>query len=182
MTDWKWLEEQRKLQVDAFGVDPVAIYGSDRGVYWTEMMLAAGDEISEFGNEIAWKSWAKDRGSIHDRSAALGELVDVMFFVGNLLLTLGASDDEVWERYREKMERNRIRQRANGGYDSKKTKCPACARELDKPGAYVALRVRVGSGAGTQDDVESGVLVHRLECNSCRTQFDYETQRGESLP
>jgi hypothetical protein len=180
--DWKWLESTRQLQIEAYGKDPGELVGDERGNYWTTMMFAASDEISEFGNEIHWKPWGKNRGEIINKSAALGELVDVQHFVANLLLSIGVTEDEFWAAYREKQERNKARQQTGGGYDSKKTKCPNCKRELDKPGSYRSLRVRVGTGAGTQEDVESGILTHSLQCVSCFHQFDYELKTGEKLP
>lgn len=182
MTDWNWLEDQRKLQVEAYGIDPGALSGDERAAYWTEMMYALDDEVHEFGNEIAWKSWAKNRGEVVDREAALGELVDVAFFLGNLLLTLGATDEEFQDRYREKLVRNRARQEAAGGYDSKKSKCPGCSRELDKKGAYQTRTMRVGTGAGTQEDLDSGEMTYTLICNSCRLAFEHTVARGEKLP
>lgn len=182
MTDWNWLEDQRKLQVEAYGTDPETLSGDDRAAYWTEMMYALDDEVHEFGNEVAWKSWAKNRGEIIDRDAAIGELVDVAFFLGNLLLTLGVTDEEFQSRYKEKLVRNRARQQITEGYDSKKSKCPNCKRELDKPGAYRSKDVRIGTGAGTQEDVDSGECTYTLICNSCRAQFEYTIAGDEKLP
>ena len=87
--DWHWLEEQRKLQIGSYGTDPQSLVGTERADYWTMMMYALEDEVHEFGREILWKAWAKNRGHIKNRNAALGELVDVAFFLGNLILTLG---------------------------------------------------------------------------------------------
>lgn len=181
-SSWRWLDSTRELQVEAYGRDPGALDGSDRGEYWTSMMFALTDEVSEFGKEVHWKPWSKNRGEIIDRSAALGELVDVQHFVANLLLSIGATEEEFWEAYREKQSRNRARQKTAGGYDSKKSKCPNCGRELDKKGAYLIRDVRIGSGAGTQEDVDSGNKTYTMICNSCRHRFDYTTIGSEQLP
>lgn len=180
--DWKWLESTRDLQRVAYGKDPGSLEGNERGEYWTSMMFALNDEVSEFGKEVHWKPWSKNRGDIIDRSAAIGELVDAQHFIANLLLSIGATEDEFWEAYREKQARNRARQATAGGYDSKKSKCPNCGRELDKQGAYRTRNVIIGSGAGTQEDMDSGEMTFSLICNSCQYHFDYKTVAGEDLP
>lgn len=184
MTDgsWKWLESTLELQRAAYGKDPGSLRGNERGEYWTSMMFALNDEVSEFGAEVAWKPWANNRGEIVNRSAALGELVDAQHFIANLLLSIGATEEEFWEAYREKQARNKARQEAAGGYNSKKSKCPSCGRELDKPGAYRSKDVRIGTGAGTQEDVDSGECTYTLVCNSCRAQFEYTIAGDEKLP
>lgn len=140
-----WLDDQRRYQADTFGVDyPLMWTEPDAEVqteYVKEMTLAAFAELGEALNEMPWKSWAKlDRREAwrksHDK--VVGELVDVLFFVGNVLAAVGCTDIELATRYNEKMGVNR--QRQADGYDGVSTKCPNCNRALDEPGtvAYAA--------------------------------------------
>lgn len=181
---WSWFESSRELQAGAYGKDPGALVGDERADYWTTMMFALVDEVSEFGREVKWKAWANGRGEVIDRDAAVGELVDAAHFLVNLALSVGATEGEFWERYREKQARNLARQKKANGYDGRREKCPACGRELDKHGAYRQLSVSVGSGAGTHEDVASGVQTYSLQCSGCLNVFDYAVAAaaGEKLP
>lgn len=109
---------------------------------------ALEDELHEAFQEVMWKPWLTvDRGGIIDREAFIAEIVDVMHFLGNLLLCVAPvnrevwADDlvaeavntdklasELWAAYQSKVEKNLQRQRE--GYDGKSDKCPDCQREL----------------------------------------------------
>lgn len=132
-SDWRWLESTRRLQEDYFGrdfsnQDPDEV--ADAIVMNHTALIV---ELSEFMQEVGWKDWATPRGWIN-RYAAVGELVDAAHFLANLLVRLGVDDDEWEQRYREKQEINRRRQRE--GYDGRSNKCPDCGRAYDDPGVW----------------------------------------------
>jgi dUTPase len=136
--EWRWLESTRYLQETSFGVDYSKLHGDVLADYLTENAFALADELHEMMAETTWKSWAKNRGIIN-REAFANEAVDLLHFAANLLNVAGITDDELWQLYRAKQERNAARQAHTGGYDSRASKCPNCRRELDKPKAMVRM-------------------------------------------
>jgi RNase P subunit RPR2 len=136
---WRWLKSTRQLQQSSFGVDYIMLTGDKLSEYLVHNGFALVAELIEAFQEVQWKNWANNRGSLN-RDAMAGELIDTAHFLANIAVAIGM-DDEEWERlYREKQERNRVRQSLKTGYDAKSTKCPGCRRELDKPGAMVLVR------------------------------------------
>lgn len=138
--NFHWLAAQRALQDDAFGRTFPIDDPDDLADYVTEMHTALIVELAEFMNEVGWKTWAAPRGWVN-RDAAVGELVDVAHFLGNLLLALGVDDDEFAARYRTKQEVNRRRQKT--GYDGVSGKCPGCRRAYDDVGVTCIPNGRV---------------------------------------
>jgi dUTPase len=127
VSDWKWLEETRRLQISAYGKDPSELTEDELAdfVIWNHTALV--DELSEFLQEVNWKPWSKIRGH-KNRSAAIGELVDAAHFLANLAVAMGCTDEEWEERYKSKMALNAKRQA--DGYDNT-NKCRECGRALD---------------------------------------------------
>lgn len=166
--DWGWLDSTRHLQRTAYGLDYSTLHDDSLADYITWNALALVDEVHEFLQEVQWKTWAKNRGRIHDRDAAVGELVDAGHFLANLAAALGVSDSEWEAKYREKQTRNAARQAAAGGYDSRAEKCPSCRRELDKPGATYR---RSGRGVGAESTVH---------CKACDTRVGIVTATRET--
>lgn len=125
-----WLDSTRELQVMSFGTDPAALEGEDLVQYirWNE--LAAIDELMEALHEVKWKPWTVGERGFKDRNAFVNELVDVLHFVGNMLVAAKCSDDELSARYALKQATNRQRM-ASGTYDGVKEKCPNCGRAYD---------------------------------------------------
>lgn len=123
-------ERQLKLQKDSFGVDPDDLSNEERIEFIKNMVLAATDELHEALNEVGWKPWASSRHI--NRDAYVGELIDVMHFLVNLFLAVGATADEVEYRYQEKADKNARRQL--DGYDGVTGKCPECRRAYDDIG------------------------------------------------
>jgi len=134
----QWLELTLTLQREAFSQDPRQI-GQDeelRAEYVLWNAFAACDEIHEAMQEVGWKPWATSRHMNND--AFLGEIVDALHFVGNMILAAAERRDEspyslatkVWAIYQTKADVNLQRQLE--GYDGVKTKCPNCHRELVK--------------------------------------------------
>lgn len=153
-----WLELQLKLQQEVF-VDPRHIEDEEmRSEFLLWNAFAATDEIHEAMQEVGWKPWATSR---HLNNAAfIGEIVDALHFIGNMILTAAESRDEtpeslaskVWSEYQNKVQKNI--QRQLWGYDGVSDKCPKCHRELvrryDVIGTYIGCleHGRVGNGPG----------------------------------
>jgi hypothetical protein len=136
-----WLIAQYKPETQSFGNIPPRIGeagGPERADFFRWNCYAATDELHEAGQEIAWKPWAS---SDHfNRQAYLKELVDALFFVGNLVLLAGEDGDhisyieqladELWDLYQQKVEVN-VARMESGTYDGVTSKCPICHREMD---------------------------------------------------
>ena len=120
-------EKQLALQIGSFGGDPANLSDVEKIDYIKSMTLAATDELHEALGEVGWKPWATSRHI--NRTAYLGELIDVLHFWVNLCLVVGATPEEIAERYAEKAKRNAKRQA--DGYDGVTGKCEACKRALD---------------------------------------------------
>jgi hypothetical protein len=131
----EWLDLQWRLQVGSFGIDPQKLDPEDRAVYVTWNSYALEDELHEATQEVGWKPWATSRHQ--NRDEFLKEIVDLMHFLGNLILTASAPGQppmelgaELWELYQQKSAVNVQRQLQ--GYDGVSGKCPVCDRELVK--------------------------------------------------
>jgi hypothetical protein len=132
----QWLELQLELQVLAFNSDPRELCESPnlRAEFMIWNAFAAEDELHEAMQEIGWKPWASSRHL--DDEAFLGEIVDALHFIGNMVLACAINRFEtpevlskmLWMKYQEKVKVNIDRQRE--GYDGVKDKCPSCKREL----------------------------------------------------
>jgi hypothetical protein len=136
----EWLMAQYELEVNSFGNDPPALDVETRKDFFRWNAFALEDELHEAAQEIAWKPWAT---TTHlNRQQFLQELVDVMFFLGNIVLlaahttdgtTCGDTDieglaEELWSMYQAKVQVNADRMKQ--GYDGVTGKCPNCHREL----------------------------------------------------
>lgn len=126
----EWLTTQGVYQRQTFGHNFAKMPTNEILTYVDEMLKAAAIEIlSEAYNEFSWKSWAKNQ--FLNRDALVGEVIDAEFFLANVLVALGVSDEEHTTKYRRKMEINTARQER--GYDTSAAgeKCPSCKRGLD---------------------------------------------------
>lgn len=107
------IELQRKLQLEAFDVDPATLDGEELADFVRWNVLAAVDELCEALHEVkGWKPWSKlepDRLAVQ-QSDLLAELVDVQHFINNLVLVAGADDETFAEAYERKSEINLERQ------------------------------------------------------------------------
>lgn len=117
LTFTEWLDTTLRLQREGFGQNPPMKIGKERAEYIRWNALAIVDELSEFLAEVKWKPWAKDEGLIISRYAAISEIVDIMHFVANLLVTLGVSGEELSKMYLDKVAENERRQKGMG-YDA----------------------------------------------------------------
>lgn len=121
-----WLKDTLELQRDYFGNDLPNFTGKDREVEAVVQSYSATEELHEATAEISWKPWAKSE--YFNRDAYIGELVDALHFIANMLCLANCTDDELNDAYMEKMERNRARQRK--GYTGLE-KCWSCTRAVD---------------------------------------------------
>lgn len=133
MSDWTfsdWMEKTEALQRDSFQVIPYTLTGKARAEFIRWNVLAAIDELTEALNETKWKPWAMRQGRIDDRQKVIDELVDVLHFVGNLFLTVGATGEEITASYEAKQSINAQRQSVDGGFNSDH-KCRFCGKGLE---------------------------------------------------
>lgn len=137
-----WLQAQYRLEVGYFHNDPAALTPEERKDFVRWNAYALEDELHEATQEVAWKPWAS---TLHfNREKYMKELVDVMFFLGNLICVAAKQEDmgpgvmhtfiveladEMWAMYQDKVQENK--RRMTEGYDGKLEKCPQCDRELD---------------------------------------------------
>jgi len=166
---WDWLQRQEAYQQETFGVDfEVFAAAPEKLTAYTTMNLnAAFLELAEAQAETPWKPWAtvdKEEVWVRNRDKFVGELVDVLFFLGNSLIAVGCTDEELATRYAEKMQVNVDRQL--GGYDGFSTKCPACQRAIDD--------------CDPEDTVETDERVYCSEECAIR-DFDQQLLGGESV-
>lgn len=127
----EWLLSTRVLQRQSFGRDPATLEGADLAEYVRWNQLAAVDELMEALHEVDWKPWTVTNDGFRNRDAFVGELVDVMHFVANLLVAANCSDAELSEKYQAKQQKNRERM-ASKSYDGR-NKCMLCHRAFDDP-------------------------------------------------
>jgi dimeric dUTPase (all-alpha-NTP-PPase superfamily) len=67
--------------------------------------------------EFSWKPWAHDEPYVN-RERIIEELVDVVHFIGNMLVNIDCSDAEWEDKYQRKQRTNRRRQVV--GYSARK--------------------------------------------------------------
>lgn len=118
----------------SYGVDDFETLSLLEGMpnqFLKDMQQATADELFEFLKEFSWKPWASER--YLNRDAAIGELVDALHFIALCLASLRCDDVELSQKYRAKMERNRLRQIS--GYTGL-NKCDGCGRDWDDIKAY----------------------------------------------
>ena len=143
---WRWLKSTVNLQLYGFE-EPLPKTGSDLADYITVNATALTAELGEALKEVGWKPWSQPRGWLN-RSAFLGECVDMGHFLANMLAAAGISDDEWEAAYQRKQQVNLERQAR--GYDTRKEKCPACGRAYDDNG--VRCRPAQTNEAGVYPD------------------------------
>jgi hypothetical protein len=143
-----WIDSTEELQIKSFGQVPHMLKGDELKAWNSMNVLAATDELHELLNEIPWKPWATNLQV--NREAAIGELVDALHFIGNLLSTLSCTGPELTAAYKAKQLRNAARM-ADGytGLD----KCPGCHRDKAEVGSHFV-------DAGNFND-------NRIACDGC---------------
>ena len=120
MSNWRWLASTKELQEDTYGYhypsirqDPALL---SEHLDWNQ--TAAVQELAELREEFSWKPWATDEPFVNiDR--VVKEAVDVLHFVGNILVACGINDEMLADYYQEKQAINRAR-RESGTYSARK--------------------------------------------------------------
>jgi hypothetical protein len=138
MSDWvffaDWLKATKKIQTTGYGHDLPMLTdgpgpGDVRAEYFKDNAWATVCELVEMAGEVGWKSWGTDRTL--DRERFIGEGVDALHFVGNLLAMVDCTDEELNEAYEKKYFKNWQRLKS-GTYDGRvEGKCRGCGRALD---------------------------------------------------
>lgn len=131
MTDrWRWLESTKKLQEQVYLYNmqwlmEAHVRSSGNGHassaltrYLDWNATAAVQELAEAREEFSWKPWARDPAFIN-RDRIRDEIIDVMHFLGNMLVAIDVTDEELEEAYRRKQEINRARAES-GNYSARK--------------------------------------------------------------
>lgn len=113
----------------ARGYDFARMTTAERVDYVRWNAQAAGAELYEALAETSWKPWAAGEAWL-DRDRYLGELTDVLCFLLNMYLAVGATVAEVDERHAAKSVVNH--RRLAEGYTGR-DKCPGCGRAPDEP-------------------------------------------------
>lgn len=124
---------QREYQL-ALGHDFEKMTMRRRIAYILEMSYALTDEVHESTKEVGWKSWAKSKHI--NEEAYRSELIDVFFFLINLMLAAGMNPLSIWRGYKAKLKKNYERIRTK--YDGVSTKCPVCKRDYNDAGVECA--------------------------------------------
>ena len=78
--------------------------------------LGAYTELAEMLGEIQWKPWSNRIGEVINRELYIEEAVDVLHFLGNMLIALGVTDRELAAASVRKFATNRARHAS--GYDA----------------------------------------------------------------
>lgn len=95
--------------MEAFGVDPVD-EGRDYLIY---NLLALFTEVGELVQELpGWKPWTDKPSWDFDHAALTEEIVDVLHFLGNIILWADITPDDLELVYKRKLAENRRRQDA----------------------------------------------------------------------
>lgn len=122
---WRWLSSTYELQTETYGYDLKGLrqaeLDGDAGLlasYINWNQTAAVQELAELREEFSWKPWAVDEQFVN-KQRIIEESVDVLHFIGNIMVGLGVTDDEFWAHYRSKQRKNIVRQ-ASGTYSAKK--------------------------------------------------------------
>ena len=117
------LSLQRILQTYSFGTDPCNLEtDADRSEFAFKSIVMLQDEAHEALGEVSWKWWASEK--FFNEEEFKGEVIDMIHFVLNLALVSGMDSEEIYNRYREKNMKNRVRQEV--GYGGVTDKCQIC--------------------------------------------------------
>jgi hypothetical protein len=122
--EWQWLASTKTLQEQTYGYywqgwdleAPKAKAMQAKYIQWN--VFAAYQELAEMAVEFSWKPWATDSPYVN-RDRIRDEAIDVLHFLGNILVCLGVTDAELAEHYQLKQNKNR-RRAASGTYSAHK--------------------------------------------------------------
>lgn len=147
-----WLTTTRELQVKSFGADPGLLQVEELEHYLMFNYVALVKELGEAFDEFDWKPWTTTHNGFVNRDAFVGEMVDVLHFVANMLVAARCSDEELSLKYKAKQQKNRDRMATPGGFTGIKAKCPMCGRNYDEP----TTPCKPGKSWSSADDTGGG--------------------------
>jgi dimeric dUTPase (all-alpha-NTP-PPase superfamily) len=107
---WRWLESTARLQSESFGIEVEHGTHQEVAAIVKENVLPLIVEAVELLREVSWKYWAHDEPFVN-RDRVIEEAVDVAHFLGNILVAMGATDEEWEAAYQAKQAVNAARQR-----------------------------------------------------------------------
>lgn len=119
---WRWLESTKRLQEYTYGY--FFHEGDDQkfprtvSEYLNWNQIAAVQELAEVREEFSWKPWATDPPFVN-RIRVMNEIVDVLHFLGNMLVAVNVTDEQLEVAYKAKQNLNRSRFES-GTYSAKK--------------------------------------------------------------
>jgi hypothetical protein len=116
--NWKWLQSTKELQETYYGYTFPFPSAYELAPYIEWNIFAAYQELAEAAVEFSWKPWAKDEPFVN-RERVRDELIDAMHFIGNILVGMGVTDEELARAYQDKQALNR-RRASSGSYSAKK--------------------------------------------------------------
>lgn len=120
MNNWRWLESTRELQEETYGYHYPSMYHDpallSKHLDWNQ--TAAVQELAELREEFSWKPWATDAPFVN-KERVMQEAIDVLHFIGNILVAIGINDEMLAEYYQQKQAINRARAES-GTYSARK--------------------------------------------------------------
>lgn len=153
---------QAEYQQFMYGSLPKDLPLNEKIEAFRTMFIALVCEAVEVMDEVGWKPWATSR--FINEEKARGEVVDELHFVMNKALLLGMTPDSLYEKYVEKNERNRKRQRE--GYTGVDEKCIVCGRDVTDVKVATGLAPLIAATSGTIDNV-----TEEWYCGECGRGF-----------
>lgn len=124
-----WLRIMEKLQQVAYGAYYDTFDNEERADSLRMNLFALTSEVVEMGQEVGWKPWSSPQGWVN-KEALIGEAVDAMHFLANLLKHADCHPRELTAAYKIKLRKNV--QRQLDGYNVIDAKCPRCHRDLSE--------------------------------------------------
>ena len=130
----EWIAITKELQLNGFHRDLESLEGDERADALHADITGMMSEVVEISNEIGWKPWVKNRGW-YNHDEVMGEVVDLLHFVANVLVTCHIDGDQLADAYLSKVTKNYSRQaRGDDGVDRI---CRNCHRSLDDVGTVI---------------------------------------------
>lgn len=103
------LDSQARSQLQRFGKPLGDFTPYERIDFIRTQLLAALDELHEALHETGWKPWRTEGYAEVNRGAYLHELADVLVFIANLAVAVGATGDELHQVLTEVQAKNELR-------------------------------------------------------------------------
>jgi dimeric dUTPase (all-alpha-NTP-PPase superfamily) len=106
--------QQRQLN-RRFGVNPSEMTDKEREDWALKYSLALAQELAEFNDSVHYKWWSHCQNTNWQNAKI--EVIDMLHFLISLAQIAGMTEDDLFDRYEQKMRVNIVRQ--TGGYITK---------------------------------------------------------------